>query len=115
MNNSIVNIEDIGENNAALICQTDGRPCCQSLPNRAGEWYYPNGSNLTNDLSGRDLYRNRGDEGEVRLNRRNNALFPIGMYHCEVPDISSINHTVYVGLLRYGEHGRFFILMCMTA
>ena len=97
-NRSTINIREIGENDEALICQTDRRPCCQSLPNRTGEWYYPNGSNLTNKLSGRDLYRNRGDEGEVRLNRRNNALFPTGIYHCEVPDARNINRKVLVTL-----------------
>ena len=103
-NRSIINIREIGENDKALICQTDRRPCCQSLPNRAGEWYYPNGSLLTIEGSGRDLYRNRGDEGEVRLNRRNNALFPTGMYHCEVPDANSSTHSIYyVGLEDFGR------------
>ena len=104
-NRSTINIREIGENDEALICQTDRRPCCQS-PYRAGEWFYPNGSLLTIEGSGRDLYRNRGDNGVVRLNRRNNALFPTGIYHCEVPDAININRTVYVSLLRFGEYGR---------
>ena len=110
-NRSTINISEIGENDEALICQTDRRPCCQTPPSRAGEWYYPDGSLITAVGSGRDLYRNRGDEGEVRLNRRNNALFPIGIYHCEVPDANSINHTVYVALLRYEDYGRLIIIL----
>ena len=108
-NRSIINIREIGENDEALICQTNRRPCCQG-PNRTGEWYYPNGSNLTIEGSGKDFYRNRGNDGEVRLNRRNNALYPTGIYRCEVPDARNIDRTVYVSLLRFGEYGRLIIL-----
>ena len=101
-NGSIINIREIGENDSALICQTNRRPCCHS-PYRAGEWYFPNGSNLTNDVSGRDLYRNRGNGGKVRLNRRNNAFFPTGIYHCEVPDASGSARSVYIGLVKFGR------------
>ena len=103
-NRSTINIREIGENDEALICQTNRRPCCQSLPNRVGEWYYPDGSLLTIEASGRDLYRNRGNDGEVRLNRRNNAaLFPTGMYHCEVPDASSSTRSLYIALVDFGR------------
>lgn len=85
-NNTVLRIEDIGENDDAVICRTDLRPCCASLSNRHGEWYYPDGRLVPNYGAGEDFYRNRGDDGTVRLNRRNNAQQPAGVFRCEVPD-----------------------------
>ena len=39
----------------------------------------------------------------VRLNRRNNATSPTGVYRCEIPDASGTNQTLYVGI--YVESG----------
>ena len=99
-NNSILNIEGVGKDEHSLICQTDKRPCCGTPPHRFGEWYYPDGRRVPIEAQGESFYRNRGDGGLVRLNRRNN--FPIGFFCCEVPDANDVNHTLCMGLLPIG-------------
>ena len=98
-NNSIVNIIDIGSHNGALLCIIDNPSCCYSISyyNRAGEWYFPDKSKVPLESYGGDFYRNRGDR-VVRLNRRNNAIMPVGEYCCEVPDASGINQRVCVNV-----------------
>ena len=38
-------------------------------------------------------FRSRGDT-LVRLSRRNDAMFPTGMYKCKVPDASGVTQTI---------------------
>ena len=108
--NSTINITDIGRydiidhEDAALVCQTNKRPCCATPPNRAGEWYYPNGTRVPIEGTGSAIYRNRGDEGQVRLNRRNNATYPTGTYTCVVPDANDTIQFVHVTLQYPGMH-----------
>ena len=106
-NNSIVNIEDVGEGVDAMACQTDKRPCCGTRPNRFGEWYYPNGSRVPIEGEGALFYRNRNDEGLVLLNRRpwTHETASIGLFCCELPDASDINQTLCIGLLPTGNIG----------
>ena len=108
-NNSILNIEDIGEGEHALVCQTDKRPCCRPIydvyyhRHRIGEWYYPNGSRVPIQGGGATFYRNRNDDGMVRLNRRNHEIdYSTGIYCCVVPDASDVNRTLCIGLLSIG-------------
>ena len=87
-NNSVVVITDIGDGRSGgspLICTTTFTPCCASSANRYGEWYYPSGDSVHNSAAGEDFYRGRGDDGTVCLNRRNNALSPLGIFYCELP------------------------------
>ena len=50
---------------------------------------------------GGSIYRNRGPS-VVRLNRRNNAMMPTGVFRCEIPDASGTNQNVYVGVYSWG-------------
>ena len=81
-NYSMVNLEDIGEDDCALICYTNSPGCCESP--RAGEWYFPNGLHVKIEGAMEDFYRDR-KERTVRLNRRNNATSPTGIYCCDIP------------------------------
>jgi hypothetical protein len=85
--NGSVNITDIGENDTAVLCVTDREECCAVRPGRAGEWYYPNNKRVETEGHSRygSFYRDRGP-GVVRLNRRYNAMMPIGSFCCEIPD-----------------------------
>ena len=109
--NDVINIMDVGENESALICQTDLRPCCKYSTFRAGEWYYPNGEVVPIEGKKRDFYRNRGDDGTVRLNRRNNATYPNGIYRCEIPDHRGINQTLHIDLklVTYSYFGKLLL------
>ena len=104
LNNSGVMISSIGEGNDALMCVTDKPDCCRSPYTsqhhdfeRFGEWYLPNGSSVRTSGHGHDFYRDRGFQ-TVRLNHRNNAMYPTGIFHCELPDITGTNRTLYVEL-----------------
>ena len=102
--NDTIDILGIGENNSALICQTDLRPCCRSSGFRAGEWYYPNGTVVLIEGTGESFYRNRGDDGTVRLNRRYYVNYPTGTYRCEIPDASNTIRTLHIRILDYIQH-----------
>ena len=87
-NNSVVVITDIGDGadgTSPLICTTTFTPCCSTSPNRHGEWYYPGGTMVPNNNAGQGFYRGRGDDGTVRLNRRNTITSPLGTFYCELP------------------------------
>ena len=82
-NNSIVNLDAEG---GVLQCFTDKMGCCNVIPNREGEWKYPNGSQV--QIRGRngDFYRTRGDDpGIITLHWTENALIPEGVFCCEIP------------------------------
>ena len=105
-NNSILNIEAIGEGEHALVCQTDRRPCCRTPPFRFGQWYYPNGSIVPRIGEGTTFYRDRNDTGIVRLNRRNHSAdYSTGLFCCVLPDASERSHTLCIGLIPIGGTG----------
>ena len=92
-------LEDIGENDTALLCVTNITACC--IPPYTGEngpalrsWFFPNGTRVPshdNEL----VYRDRG-QMVVGLNRRRIGVE--GIYSCEIPD--SMNQTIYIGVYR---------------
>ena len=106
VNNSIIFVTTIGRiyssseelivNNGPLQCVTD-RICCRH-PNRNGEWFFPNGTNIWPPKWYNHFplfYRYRGDNGTVYLNRANvNATFPTGLFCCVVPDITDTLQTL---------------------
>ena len=91
-NNSVISITEIGESDpTGLQCITDRRPCCQTPPNRAGEWYFPDGTIVPAQVSATSFYRTRGDDGTVTLNRLNtNVMMPAGLFCCEIPDAVNV-------------------------
>lgn len=96
-NHTSININDIGTGESALLCFTENTNCC-GLPNRTGEWYYPDGTLILSASHGFDLFRNRGSQ-IVRLNRRNNAQSPTGRYCCEVPDADQVMQIICINIL----------------
>ena len=83
---------------SALQCITDRSPCCKTQDPRRGEWYLPNGAIVQESTSTTDFYRNRGDNGEVFLNRPSTTMSPTGRFCCEVPDATDNNQTVCVNI-----------------
>lgn len=78
------------------MCVTDNVNCC-GLPNRAGEWYYPNGTIVSRSTEGLDFFRTRGSQSVI-LNRRNDAQSPIGQYCCKVPDASQTTQIICINI-----------------
>ena len=98
-NNGLVTLEDVGEDDDALLCMTDNTACCARAQSPGGgilgDWYYPNGTGVVNSLNMWEFYRNRG-QSVVRLNRRRGGVN--GIYHCVMPDIAGVNRTIYIGV-----------------
>ena len=113
-NNSIVLLQNIGEGDAgALLCTTDSTACCGTLPNRFGEWFYPDGTMVPIDGAGQPYYRNRGDM-LIRLNRRSNqglSEMYTGVYCCQIPDQNNVIQTLCVRayLTESGSEFLFFV------
>ena len=109
-NNSLVKITEIlnsdtmSNDNGALQCITDRMPCCASRQYRLGEWYFPDQSRVPIENHALTFYRNRGDDGSVKLNRlNNNIMAPLGQFCCEVLDATNASQRLYVkiGELRH--------------
>ena len=94
-NNSIVNLDAEG---GILECFTDKSGCCNVIPNRIGEWIYPNGSLVQIGGKNGDFYRTRG-VGAVNLIWTRNALITNGVSCCEIPP----SQVVCIGVYPQGE------------
>ena len=101
-NNTIVTIADIDQNDSALLCYTNAFNCCKTTGQYAGDWYFPDGMPVKIFAVGDDFYRNR-DRSVVRLNRRNNAISPTGVFRCEIHNASGVSQNIYAGIYPEGE------------
>ena len=95
-----MDVDDIGEDNAALLCHTNKTNCCKSSLGQiqAGEWYYPNGTRVgIKNIKGIEFYRDRHTR-VVRLHHRQGTFVLRGRFSCEVPDANDVNQTVFVNI-----------------
>ena len=108
-----VAITDIGEGDAAVICMTDKEGCCSS--NKQGEWRFPNNTTVGTEGKGGDFYRNRGNQ-QVILNRRRNALGPLGQYCCEVATVDNPNARICIDIGKQSalHHCHFVIVIRLS-
>lgn len=110
-NHGFVGLGDIEiSDGEALLCVTLQSACCSSVEagsGRAlpGNWYFPSGNPVSSNSS-QFLYTTRG-LGVIRLhrnkttNRNETNEMTRGIFHCELPDQTGINQTVYVGLYAF--------------
>ena len=112
-NNSIISVTDIGEGRKALLCITNVTDCCRGGDNHVisrsmREWHFPDGSSVSIKGTGQSFYRDR-NASIVRLNRRDNATSPNGIFRCIIPSSISpiMNKTFYIGIYDIGQ-GRMF-------
>ena len=105
-NNSIVTLEDIGEDDDALFCITNYTACCRppytgDMESALGNWFFPNGSRVPSDTVNKtsdeewDFYRTRG-QMVVHLNRRRGGVE--GIYRCVIPDAMNVTQIIYIGV-----------------
>ena len=104
-NNSIVMLENIGEDDDALLCITNQTACCKppytgdtgDMGDALGNWYFPNGTTVLSatviDTSSEmlDFYKS-GGQRVVRMNRRRGRVD--GIYCCVVPDAENVSSTI---------------------
>ena len=105
-NNSVVDITDIGNDSAALICTTTLRVCCYSGPPPGTHWYFPNGSRVDR-FNTLPYYRSRTDgqrfpvgssPGGTVLLHRNPEGTTTGVFRCEILDATGAFQSIYVGI-----------------
>ena len=96
-------LEDIGEDDNALLCITNQIACCQcpytgKMGPALGDWFLPSGTKVpsvvANDTSD-DFYTTRG-QVVVRMNRRRGGVE--GIFRCEIPDTMNVTQTIYIGV-----------------
>ena len=96
-NNSIVNLEDIGDNGDALLCRTNLTACCRPpyTESAIGSWFFPNGTRFPGFGTQWGFYRTRG-KMVVHMHRRRGG--EDGIYRCEIPDSVNVTQTIYIGV-----------------
>ena len=102
-NNSVIDLEDIGEGGAGLHCYTEVATCCRSTDNpnghSSGQWLFPNGEVVGSRTSSRpDVFSRTRDRRSVILHRGPEATGPTGIFTCEVPDRSGATQKLYFGI-----------------
>ncbi len=98
-----IGVSDGDDAGTSLVCATSyvNTMCCRKKEGgNVGEWYFPNGSIVPrNSTSPNGDFAQSGFTHQVRLNRRNNASTPNGVYTCVVPDENDgVNHTANITL-----------------
>ena len=97
---------------SSLVCNTSNvnTHCCagRNNPNGGplGNWYFPDGTIVPHlSASPNGDFTRTAFTHQVHLNRRNNAMTPLGTYTCAVPDMNNtMNHTATI-TLDLGEYG----------
>ena len=90
-----MNLEDIGEDDTALLCITNLTLGQQPHQPIIGSWFFPNQSRVHSVSKQWDFYRTRA-QMVVRLNRRRGG--EEGIYCCEIPDSTKVTQSVYIGV-----------------
>ena len=105
---------EVAEARTSLVCQTInlGILCCRGGGdgNRAGDWYFPNGNVVPVNGGNEEAdFTRSGFTQQVRLNRRNGAMTPTGVFECRVLDgdvlLASASITLTTGVC-------LFVCMC---
>ena len=116
-NHSYVDLSLVGDDvsgSDSVQCHTDLESCCSGLQGiHRGDWYSPGSTDrLPFSNEGGNVIEQRLPQ-RVDLRRRNSAISPVGIYHCDIPTVAvhddddrSVRATVYVGLYT-GNGGRF--------
>ena len=105
-NNSLVSLDDIGENDNALLCLTDLTVCCRTpytgIPGYTiGNWYFPSGTRVLSYTANStthkqlEIYRTRG-QNLIYLHRKRGGA--TGIYLCTIPDGAGVYQNITVGL-----------------
>ena len=107
---TLVGEDDTGTPHNTVRCNNDLGACCKKSQIHQGDWFFPNGSEMSHYTDGDhiSIYRTR-DAQRIILNRRHNAMGPSGIYRCDVATVAvhndndpSVRAMVYVGLYASG-------------
>jgi hypothetical protein len=91
---------------ASLVCMTSevNTECCRGRDGgNVGEWVFPDGSVVPRSQNHRNGdFSRSGFAQQVRLNRRNDAMGPLGTYSCVVPPMSGCGSTMHMANITIG-------------
>ena len=93
-NNSVVSSTDIGDSASALLCLTDNVTCCSDSD---ANWYLPSSETVQSTSYTDPIYLVR-ERNVVRLNKKNNATLPSGVFGCAIPDANGQLQNIYIGV-----------------
>ena len=93
-NGSVIQASDIGSSEKCLRCITDKTDCC-GRPNRAGQYFYSDDSQVRTQGAGDPLYRGRGVQ-HICLHRRGTGSIPLGTYRCNIPDSNDEDQNLFI-------------------
>ena len=96
---------------SSLVCNTSNvnDHCCrgENNPNgpALGDWYFPNGTIVPRlGASPNGDFTRTGFFHQLRLNRRNSAIIPLGTYECRIPHMDTFNTEVHTATITLGKH-----------
>ena len=95
-------LTEIGEGRNTLLCITNKTDCCKDTNEGDRQWYFPNNGLVRIKGSSDDFYRDRS-RNVVRLNRRNNAMSPTGIFRCDIPSSVHMSNNIYIGIYQDGQ------------
>ena len=89
--------------------------CCSAIDGRAaGDWYFPNGSAVKDHFTAsnrrQDFFRSTYTL-QIRLNRKEGVLMPVGVYRCEVEDYSYRDIVYSASITLTLDGGENYIVM----
>ena len=91
-NNSLVTLEDIGNDQDGLCCMT----CCCCSPS-ISNWFYPNGTKVPSEIVEWDFYhRGYSYSTTIYMHRRRGGVN--GIYRCMIPDTRNVTQNIYIGV-----------------
>ena len=110
------NTNDRSDPGSSLVCVTTNvnTQCCRSDDNPngggRGEWYLPDGTRILN-TSEMNFYRTHYIH-QIRLNCRNNAMSPTGVFTCVVPndEDNTTNHNATITIGKYSKQKYFTVV-----
>lgn len=105
-NNSVIAIDNIGEDSGGLFCYTDLATCCResdSSNGAQGNWRFPNKTAVSSrSLSPHSFSRTR-DNSVIILHRGILGVEPYGIYTCEIPNRNGTVQQVFFGIYTTGK------------
>ena len=109
LNNSVVNITEIGTNNTSLFCLTNNTDCCEHSSNdnndfSLGTWMLPNGV----EIAERSSYKSQSfsvsrSPNAVFLHHDDDLMSHNGIFTCVIPDDRNITRRLFIGIYPQSE------------
>ena len=120
-NNSVIGIDDFGEDLESIFCITNKSDCCNTVTSEnIGRWLLPDNTALPSNRA--DLFVIRGT-GVISLNRiQDQEEVDDGLFLCEIPNVDGVVTNLYIGVYSNstsgtanGVHNRIICAVFLTS